>query len=90
MTGSESDSESSVHTEPSAGDAARNAYGPARAARGDPGVAAYRRWWLRNPLNNLWTKKPAQLDVYNRIAAGQDPAAATRGKANVQLSDLLQ
>ncbi|KAF8072638.1 hypothetical protein HT031_000298 [Scenedesmus sp. PABB004] len=89
MAGSESgSSETSVHTEPSAGDAYRDAYEPYRTAAGRPEVGAFRRWWLRNPLNALWPVKPNQWDTFQKVAAGVPHAEAVKGGANVRLQDI--
>jgi hypothetical protein len=87
---SDSDSETSVHTELSAGDPYRNAFEPYRVAAHNPVVKGFREWWLKNPLNNLWTKKPNLWRTYQAEQAGLDPAEAVKGGANVKLSDLVQ
>lgn len=87
---SDTDTESSVHTEISAGDAERDAYEPYRVEGRNPAVKGFREWWLKNPLNNLWTKKPNLWRTYQAEQAGQDPAEAVKSGANVKLSDLVQ
>jgi hypothetical protein len=78
-----------VHTEPSAGDPERDAYGPYRVAGDDPTIRGFRAWWLSNPLNNLWTKKPNLWRTYQAELAGADPAEAVKSGANVKLADLV-
>lgn len=84
------ETETSVHTEPSAGDDLRKAYGPGRVAGFNPAVHAFREWWLQNPLNNLWTKKPNLWRTFAEEQAGVDPAEAVKSGANVKLADLVQ
>lgn len=87
---SDSETESSVHTEPSAGDAYRASFEPYRVEGKNPVVKGFRQWWLQNPLNNLWTKKPNLWRTYQAEQAGLSPAEAVKSGANVRLEDLVQ
>lgn len=88
---SDTDSESTLHTEASAGDAYRDAFEPYRVEARNPGVVGgFRQWWLKNPLNNLWAKKPNLWRTYQAEQAGLDPAEAVQSGANVKLADLVQ
>lgn len=90
MAASESETETSIHTELSAGDAAKEAYEPYRVGGDNPGVHAFRKWWLNNPINNLWTKKPNQWATFQKVQAGKPLEEAVRGNAHVQLKDITQ
>jgi hypothetical protein len=87
---SETDTESSVQTEISGGDAYRDAFEPYRTEGKNPVVKGFRQWWLQNPLNNLWTKKPNLWRTYQAEQAGLDPAQAVKSGANLKLADIVQ
>lgn len=91
MAASGSETETSVLTEPSAGDAYRAAYEPYRVAARDPGlVGAFRQWWAGNPLHNLWGPKPNSWQTFQKVAAGQAPDEAVKSGAHVSLSDIVR
>lgn len=91
MAASETDTETTIHTEPSAGDPYRDAYEPFRVGGNKLEVHAFRQWWLNNPINNLWgANKPNQWNTYKKIRAGADPAEAVKGGANVKLEDITK
>lgn len=87
---SDSETETSVYTEPSAGDPYRDAFEPYRVGGSNPLVSGFRQWWLKNPLNNLWTKKPNLWRTYQAEQAGVDPREAVKSGANVKLADITQ
>jgi hypothetical protein len=91
MAGSETDTETTIHTELSAGDANREAYEPYRVGGGKTEVHLFRQWWLNNPLNNLWgSNKPNQWETFKKVQAGVPHAEAVKGGANVKLEDITQ
>jgi len=87
---SDTETETSVHTEPSAGDAYREAFEPYRVGGNNPVIHGFREWWLKNPLNNLWTKKPNLWRTYQAEQAGLDPSEAVKSGANIKLADIVQ
>jgi hypothetical protein len=91
MAASESDTETTIHTELSAGDAGREAYEPYRVGGSKREVHLFRQWWLNNPLNNLWgSNKPNQWQTFKKVQAGVLHTEAVKGGANVKLEDITQ
>lgn len=90
MAASETETETSIHTELSAGDAERRSYEPYRVAGAKPEVHAFRHWWLNNPINNLWTKKPNQWATFKKLQTGVPLEEAVKGGAHVMLEDITQ
>jgi hypothetical protein len=91
MVNTPSETETTIHTEPSAGDLYRDRYEPYRVQGRYPDVVGtFRQWWLSNPLHNLWTSKPNSWQTFQKVASGVDPAEAVKSGANVQLEDIAQ